>query len=116
MVSIVRERVDGTKVRTMNVTCLEHFYEACKVRAIEEGIPVSRVLRVALQLGVIRLETEYSKQLRGEDNKVDKIREMYAQDGRMKKSTETRKSKKIDRKSTRLNSSHTDISRMPSSA
>ena len=89
--------LDGTKVRTMNVTCLEHFYEACKVRAIEEGIPVSRVLRVALQLGVIRLETEYSKQLRGEDNKVDKIREMYAQDGRMKKSTETRKSKKIVR-------------------
>lgn len=97
MVSIVREREDGTKVRTMNVTCLEQYYEACKVWAIEEGIPVSRVLRAAFQLGVIRLESEYGKMNRGEDNKVEKVREMYAQDGRMKKNREHRKSKRIVR-------------------
>ena len=53
--------------------------------------------------------------------KITAIREIkncvaFAIDGRATRIDVRRAVEKIDRKSTRLNSSHTDISRMPSSA
>lgn len=91
-----QKRVDqfGDVTRVVHVTIPESVYSAMTELAVREGVPITRVLRAAVTVGVARVASEYEKERKGEANKVEKIREIYRQDKRLKHNREERKKSK----------------------
>jgi hypothetical protein len=66
----------------VNATIGEREHEGSKAMALECGQPTTAVLRVALTLGLQRMESELNKHRAGEDSKWEIIERLIGTDGR----------------------------------
>lgn len=80
-----RTAKSGDVTRTVNVTIPESYYDELRMVSLKERVTINKVVRAALLVGASRVKSEYARDERGEDNKVEKLRAMYRQDGRMVK-------------------------------
>lgn len=91
MVKTKRVDKDGdvTKVININVTVPMALYEELFALTLKERVTLNKVLRAVVLVGSAKVRSEYARMEKGEENKVDRLREMYRQDKRMRNEAKT---------------------------
>lgn len=72
-----RTAKNGDVTRVVNITIPLEVYEQCFGLSVKERVRINKVVRAALLVGASKMRGEYARMERGEENKVDKLREMY---------------------------------------
>jgi len=77
-----RERKDGSCMYVVNPTIPEKSFKNAKAIALECSQPMTAVLRVALVIGLGRMERELNKHRAGEESKWEMVLRDIGTDGR----------------------------------